>query len=183
MVNGWLAGSPPPTDFITNAFYLQKWHEILKKDSALVDVVPYIDQIAGILITFFSVPQNVATDLAWLAFNNSKVFREIAAPHLGQLPVATQQQVIAAINKVFLDMRVYFEGLEAAHHSLTDLYTAHPQVETTLTIQGLTDSSHKVRWYDDSTGSLIKEEPHTGSTIHIQSPAFTRHIAFIINDG
>jgi hypothetical protein len=49
-----------------------------------------------------------------------------------------------------------------------------------VTLGGLADGRHRLRWVDDTSGEVVAEAEAAGPTIRAQSPPFDRHLAFVV---
>lgn len=74
------------------------------------------------------------------------------------------------------------EEIERRQGILKRTYRGHPRVTSDLTIEGLRPGRHTVVWYGDTTGSVIRTDAVSGSSVVLRTPAFSEHIAFTIVD-
>ena len=71
-------------------------------------------------------------------------------------------------------------ALEEKQGILKRVYQGHPKVTTRLTLPGFLAGEHTVTWYDDCTGAVTSRSKVSGNTLVVETPAFSKHLAFTI---
>ncbi len=88
-----------------------------------------------------------------------------------------------ALKTGLLKIRSELEALEKDRQLLRKAYRGHPEVTSELRISGLTPGRHRITWYDDRTGDIVKSQTASGSEIRGTTPPFRRSIAFIVDSS
>ena len=82
--------------------------------------------------------------------------------------------------EAILEVAKKLEAVEKEHGVLRKSYRNHPEVRSKLTINDMDPGEREVTWYDDNTGEVVRRELVSGKSFMIETPAFRKHIAFVI---
>lgn len=88
--------------------------------------------------------------------------------------------VMQKVRESLAEVTATLEDIERQQGILRRRYRGHPQVTSELTLTGLRAGRHRVVWYDDATGRVIREDAVDGPRPVLRTPPFSEHVAFTV---
>ena len=156
--------------------YLNLWRELMISNNAPVDDNMLTNEVSKI-IQSIGINSKTADEISLkIVLNPSGNLAGFRNQEDQNLDIAEVQD---AFFEILNTMTAYYESLENQYHPLKDLYTGHPEVLTTISLD-LEAGEYSLQWYDSNNGGWLESSEISGGHVILNSPIFSRHVAFLI---
>jgi len=176
-IDAWRAGRTKDKVLIAQA--IGNWVRLVDKHGPSPELDAHFDKLGRSISRRTGLPR---ADAIRRAKESLRTPRK-AAGFLRKAAAGREQGLVRReLGEALAGIAATLEELEARRGILKAAYRGHPAVTSELTVDGLRAGAHRVVWYDDATGAVIRVDSATGPTVVLKTPPFSEHIAFTIGD-
>ena len=129
--------------------------------------------LVRLIADVFSLPEDGVADAVYSFLSGDSTFKDL----IRKLPRRPDRSEIKAF---ILALKNELKQVEVEHGFLKALYKGHPEISATLTFPHYFDSRRTVIWIDDVSGKEIGRETIAQGRIKINTPVFSKSVAFFI---